>query len=56
MAIFPDEATGRTAIIALLTGSKYKNLSIRDAMYRYAPLCYASDVTAQMVAAHRDRN
>lgn len=37
-AIFPDEATGRKAQESLLFNSdSYKNLSIRDAIQRYAP-------------------
>lgn len=37
MAIFPDEIIGKSAIIKLITGPKYRSLSIRDAIYRYAP-------------------
>jgi len=39
MAVFPDEATGEKARTDLLfgAGSKYKDLSLRDAIYRYAP-------------------
>jgi len=36
-AIFPDEQTGTAAIIALLKTSKYINLTLRDAVFRYAP-------------------
>jgi len=36
-AIFPDEQTGMAAIIALLKTSKYINLTLRDAVFRYAP-------------------
>ncbi|MER2193330.1 hypothetical protein ABS771_08465 [Methylobacterium brachiatum] len=37
-AVFPDDATGRKAQEALLFNSdSYKNLSIRDAIARYAP-------------------
>ncbi|CAN7177373.1 hypothetical protein LJR009_000319 [Bosea sp. LjRoot9] len=50
MAIFPDESVGRAAIISLLTGAKYKNLSIRDAMYRYAPPSDDNDTEAYIAA------
>ncbi|WP_052772876.1 TIGR02594 family protein [Luteimonas sp. FCS-9] len=36
-AVFPDRATGERAIGALLQGASYRNLSIDDAIYRYAP-------------------
>ena len=36
-AVFPDEHTGTAAIIALLKTSKYINLTLRDAVFRYAP-------------------
>lgn len=46
MAIFPDEAIGRSAVKALITGKKYKNLSIKDAIYRYAPPSDNNDTDA----------
>jgi hypothetical protein len=36
-AIFPDEATGNTALSGLLKGDGYKDLSVADAMAKYAP-------------------
>ncbi|NJR44139.1 hypothetical protein HC761_01425 [bacterium] len=36
-AIFPDRATGERAITTLLQGSSYRNLSILNAISRYAP-------------------
>jgi uncharacterized protein (TIGR02594 family) len=36
-AVFPDRATGERAIGALLQGPSYRNLSINDAIHRYAP-------------------
>lgn len=36
-AVFPDEATGLAAMGALLRGNSYRNLSIIDAISRYAP-------------------
>ena len=36
-AIFPDYNTGYQEIINLLTGNKYKEKSIKDAIYKYAP-------------------
>lgn len=50
MAVFPDEAVGRAAVLALLTGQKYRNLSIRDAMYRYAPPSDNNDTDAYIAA------
>ena len=50
MAVFPDESVGREAVKALLTGKKYRNLSIRDAMYRYAPPSDNNDTDAYIAA------
>lgn len=36
-AVFPDEGTGFAAIIALLSTETYRALSLRDAIFRYAP-------------------
>ncbi|TCH99409.1 TIGR02594 family protein [Roseococcus sp. SYP-B2431] len=36
-AVFPDEGTGRNALVALLRGPKYFDLSLRDAIFKYAP-------------------
>ncbi|MBS7455734.1 TIGR02594 family protein [Coralloluteibacterium stylophorae] len=36
-AVFPDRATGVEAIGALLQGDSYRNLSVNDAISRYAP-------------------
>ncbi len=36
-AVFPDEATGMRAIGALLQSDKYKNLTISQAIFKYAP-------------------
>ncbi len=36
-AIFPDEETGFSAIVALLCTPAYAPLSLRDAIFRYAP-------------------
>ncbi|MGK6315030.1 CHAP domain-containing protein [Neorhizobium sp. DT-125] len=36
-AIFPDEATGMAAIVALLKTAAYARLTLRDAVFRYAP-------------------
>jgi peptidoglycan hydrolase-like protein with peptidoglycan-binding domain len=36
-AVFPDEATGMAAIVALLRTPKYQALTVLDAMKRYAP-------------------
>ncbi len=36
-AIFPDEPTGRDAIVGLLQSNSYRNLSLKDAIFRYAP-------------------
>jgi hypothetical protein len=36
-AVFPDIITGRDALILLLQGTKYFGLSVRDAIYSYAP-------------------
>ncbi|MDX8522072.1 hypothetical protein [Mesorhizobium dulcispinae] len=48
--IFPDEQTGSAAIVALFTGGSYKNLSIRDAFYRYAPPGDNNDTEAYIAA------
>lgn len=37
MAVFPDRATGELALRALLSGPAYSNLSISDAIAKYAP-------------------
>lgn len=54
-AVFPDEATGRKAQAALLfDNDRYKNLSIRDAIARYAPGSDGNDpasYAAQMARA-----
>lgn len=36
-ACFPDRATGKSAISALLRGNSYKDLSIEDGITKYAP-------------------
>ncbi len=36
-AVFPDAETGARAIAALLTGNSYRNLTVADAIARYAP-------------------
>lgn len=36
-AIFPDEATGMAALLALLLTSTYQSLTIKDAIFKYAP-------------------
>lgn len=36
-AIFPDEANGFNAIVALLTSPSYRSLSLHDAIFKYAP-------------------
>ena len=36
-AVFPDEETGMRAIILLLRSDKYRNLSIKDAIHKWAP-------------------
>lgn len=36
-AVFPDEQTGMNALLALLRGSGYRELTLNDSMYRYAP-------------------
>ena len=36
-AIFPDEKTGDKAREALIFNGKYRNLSLKDAIYKYAP-------------------
>ena len=36
-AIFPDEKTGFAAVVGLLRSASYKALSLRDAIFRYAP-------------------
>lgn len=36
-AIFPDEATGMRAVTQLLKSKNYKNLSIKDAIHKWAP-------------------
>lgn len=36
-AVFPDEQTGARAVKQLLTGNSYKNLTIANAVSRYAP-------------------
>lgn len=36
-AVFPDEATGLQALEKLLLSDSYKNLTIADAIYKYAP-------------------
>lgn len=36
-AVFPDEATGQRAVKRLLLGNSYKNLTIANAVSRYAP-------------------
>ncbi|CDX38874.1 hypothetical protein MPLSOD_340076 [Mesorhizobium sp. SOD10] len=48
--IFPDEETGSAAIVALFTSNSYKNLSIRDAFYRYAPPADNNDTEAYIAA------
>lgn len=36
-AVFPDEGTGRNALIKLLGGEKYFGLTLHDAIFKYAP-------------------
>ena len=36
-AVFPDEATGMNAISELLRSDKYRNLTISQAIFKYAP-------------------
>ena len=36
-AVFPDEETGMNAIVKLLRSKNYKNLSVKDAIHRWAP-------------------
>jgi len=36
-AIFPDSETGFNAMVKLLSGGAYKNLTINDAVHKYAP-------------------
>ena len=36
-AIFPDETTGSNAIVSLLKSAAYRNLSIQQAIFQYAP-------------------
>lgn len=36
-AVFPDEATGMQAIVSLLRSKGYNNLSIKDAIHKWAP-------------------
>ncbi len=36
-AIFPDESTGREAIVTLLRGASYRDLTLANAINRYAP-------------------
>lgn len=36
-AVFPDEETGMRAICSLLTSDKYRNLTISQAIFKYAP-------------------
>ncbi len=36
-AVFPDEGTGMDALVALLNTDTYQNLTIREAINRYAP-------------------
>lgn len=36
-AVFPDEETGMRAICSLLKSDKYRNLTISQAIFRYAP-------------------
>lgn len=45
-ASFPDEAAGRRAQEALLRGKSYRNLSMRDAIARYAPAGDRNDPNA----------
>ena len=49
-AIFPDVNTGRKAMSSLLSGPSYKNLSISDAIARYAP-SFENNVPAYVKAA-----
>lgn len=48
--VFPDEATGSAATVALFTGGTYRALSIRDAFYRYAPPADNNDTEAYIAA------
>jgi hypothetical protein len=52
-AIFPDEATGRRAIASLLQTNKYRNLSMADAVKRYAPP-HENDTEAYRAALSRN--
>ena len=36
-AVFPDEKTGFAAVVGLLRSQAYTNLSLKDALFRYAP-------------------
>ena len=36
-AVFPDEATGMAAIVSLLKTAAYSRLTLKDAIFRYAP-------------------
>jgi hypothetical protein len=56
-AVFPDVATGQAALTSLLTGSTYQNLTVDQAIARYAPAFqnqtanYQTFVTTQLGAS-----
>ncbi len=54
-AIFPDEATGKEAIKDLMQTKNYKDLSVTDAVHRYAP-SFENDTGAYINAVTKDAN
>lgn len=51
-AVFPDEETGMKAISALLTSDKYRNLTISQAISKYAPP-HENDTAEYNASLHR---
>jgi hypothetical protein len=52
-AIFPDEVTGMNAIVALLSTADYQALTMRGAIFRYAPPNDNNDSNAYVNAVQR---
>ena len=65
-AVFPTAAKGVHALVALLSGISYKDLNIKEAIYRYAPasenatesyinfVCTYANLQPDMVIANLD--
>lgn len=55
-AIFPDEDTGLAAIRTLLTGKAYRSMTLREAIYKYAPPSDGNNADSYLKSITNDLN